>query len=147
MQLLLPTARVVAKKYGLDSPATAEDLFNPALNIELGTAYLKDQFAKFGRVEYVAIAYNAGPGRVGPWRATLPPEIDEFVEEIPFKETKAYVQGIIRNSAQYRRLYDDNGNFRSNVGTKPLRGEIDTKTREQFTAEFPEIQVDDTDGE
>ncbi len=147
MQLLLPTARVVAKKYGLDSPATAEDLFNPSLNIELGTAYMKDQFIKFGRVEYVAIAYNAGPGRVGPWRATLPPEIDEFVEEIPFKETKAYVQGIIRNSAQYRRLYDDNGNFRSNVGTKSLRGEIDTKTREQFTAEFPEIQVDDTDGE
>ena len=142
MQLLLPTARVVAKKYGLDSPATAEDLYNPTLNIELGTAYLKDQFAKFGRVEYVAIAYNAGPGRVGPWRATLPPEIDEFVEEIPFKETKAYVQGIIRNSAQYRRLYDDNGNFRPNVGTKPLRGEIDTKTREQLTAEFPELVVD-----
>jgi hypothetical protein len=73
----------------------------------------------------------------------LPAEIDEFVEAIPFKETKGYVQGIIRNSAQYRRLYDDNGNFRSNVGTRPLRGEIDAKPREQFTAEFPDIAVDD----
>ncbi len=81
------------------------------------------------------------------WKTAKAPEIDDFVEEIPFKETKKYVQGIIRNSAQYRRLYDDNANFRSNVGTKSLRGEIDTKTREQFTAEFPEIQVDDTDGE
>ena len=82
---------------------------------------MKDQFAKFGRIEYVAVAYNAGPGRVGQWRASLPAEIDEFVEAIPFKETKGYVQGVIRNTAQYRRLYDDNGNFRPNVGSKPLR--------------------------
>ncbi len=147
MQLLLPTARSVAKKYGLDSPASAEDLYQPALNIELGTAFLKDNFAKFGRVEYVAVAYNAGPGRVPQWQATLPAEMDEFVEAIPFKETKQYVQGIIRNSAQYRRLYDENGNFRSNVGTRPLRGEIDSKPREQFTAENPEVIVDGEGGE
>jgi hypothetical protein len=53
------------------------------------------------------------------------------------------VQGVIRNSAQYRRLYDDNGNFKSNVGTKPLRGEIDSKPREQFAQEFPEVILDD----
>ncbi|MCC6825701.1 MAG: transglycosylase SLT domain-containing protein [Acidobacteria bacterium] len=142
MQLLLPTARAVARKYGLDSPASAEDLYNPALNIELGTAYLKDQFDKFGRVEYVAVAYNAGPGRVPQWRASLPAEIDEFAENIPFKETKQYVQGIIRNTAQYRRLYDDNGNFRANVGTRPLRGEIDTLPSDQFTAQYPEVVLD-----
>jgi soluble lytic murein transglycosylase len=143
MQLLLPTARTVAKKYGTTVPSSGEDLYQPALNIELGTAYLRDQFDKFGRVEYVAVAYNAGPGRVPQWRATLPLEIDEFVEEIPFKETKGYVQGIIRNSAQYRRLYDENGNFRSNVGTRPLRGEIDSKPRDQLAAEFPEVVIDD----
>jgi len=144
MQLLLPTARTVARSYGASSiPTSGTDLYQPALNIELGTAYLKDQFAKFGRIEYVAVAYNAGPGRVPQWRATLPAEIDEFVEAIPFKETKGYVQGIIRNSAQYRRLYDDNGSFKPNVGTRPLRGEIDLKPRDQFTAEFPEVIVDD----
>ena len=148
MQLLLPTAKSVARKYGSSTvPSSPSELFQPALNIELGTAYMKDQFDKFGRFEYVGIAYNAGPGRVGPWRATLPAEMDEFVEAIPFKETKGYVQGIVRNSAQYRRLYDDNGNFKSNVGTKPLRGEIDSKPREQFTAEFPEVAVDDSAGE
>ena len=142
MQLLLPTARTVARKYGASMvPSSSEDLYQPALNIELGTAYIRDQFDKFGQVEYVAVAYNAGPNRVAPWRATLPPDIDEFVEAIPFKETKQYVQGIIRNSAQYRRLYDDSGSFKANVGTKPLRGEIDTKPPEQFTAENPDIVV------
>ena len=147
MQLLLPTAQSVARKYGASAvPRSPSELFQPDLNIELGTAYMKDQFAKFGRVEYVAIAYNAGPGRVAPWRATLPSEMDEFVEEIPFKETKQYVQGIIRNSAQYRRLYDDNGVFRSNVGTRPLRGEIDSKPLDQLLAENPELKVE-TGGE
>ncbi len=142
MQLLLPTARAVARKYGTASPSSVSDLFQPAMNIELGTAYMRDQLDKFGRLEYMAVAYNAGPGRVAPWRASLPMEMDEFVEAIPFKETKGYVQGVIRNSAQYRRLYDENGNFKPNVGTRPLRGEIDSKPSEQFTAEFPEITVD-----
>ncbi len=143
MQLLIPTARATAKKYGNSAVITGESLFQPALNIELGTAYMRDQLDKFGRIEYMAVAYNAGPGRVPQWRATLPYEMDEFVEEIPFRETKGYVQGVIRNSAQYRRLYDENGNFKPNVGTKPLRGEIDSKTREQFAQEFPEIVLDD----
>ncbi|MBV9216095.1 MAG: transglycosylase SLT domain-containing protein [Acidobacteria bacterium] len=148
MQLLLPTARTVAKKYNSSSmPSSPADLYNPPLNIELGTAFLRDQLDKFGRIEYVAIAYNAGPGRVAPWRASLPPEMDEFVEAIPFKETKAYVQGVIRNSAQYRRLYDENGNFKPNVGSRPLRGEIDSKSRDDLTATFPDLVVDDNSGE
>lgn len=142
MQLLIPTARATARKYGSAATISIDSLFQPAVNIELGTAYMRDQFDKFGRIEYVAVAYNAGPGRVNPWRASLPIEIDEFVEAIPFKETKGYVQGVIRNSAQYRRLYDENGNFKANVGTRALRGEIDSKTREEFSAEFPEIELD-----
>ncbi len=144
MQLLIPTAKATARKYGSTAEITGESLFQPALNIELGTAYMRDQLDKFGRIEYVAAAYNAGPARVPQWRATLPPEMDEFVEEIPFRETKAYVQGVIRNSAQYRRLYDENGKFKPNVGTKPLRGEIDSKPREQFAQEFPEVVLDET---
>lgn len=147
MQLLLPTARSMARKYGGAAPSSKQDLFAPPLNIELGTAYMKDQLAKFGRIEYMAVAYNAGPGRVPQWRATLPPEMDEFVEAIPFKETRGYVQGVIRNTAQYRRLYDENGNWRANVGTRPLRGEIDSKPREQFVAEFPEVVINERSGE
>lgn len=142
MQLLVPTARLMARKYGTEANITGESLFLPALNIELGTAYMRDQFDKFGRIEYVAAAYNAGPGRIPGWQANLPLEMDEFVEAIPFKETRGYVQGVIRNAAQYRRLYDANGKFKPNVGTRPLRGEIDSKPREQFAAENPEIVID-----
>ena len=148
MQLLVPTAQSVAKKYvSKTSMVTAAALYQPPLNIELGTAYFRDQLDKFGRIEFVAMAYNAGPGRVPQWRAILPPEMDDFVEAIPFKETRLYVQGIIRNTAQYRRLYDENGTFKPNVGSRPLRGEIDSKPREQFIAENPEIVVDDTGSE
>jgi soluble lytic murein transglycosylase len=143
MQLLIPTARMMARKDGLEINVTGESLFQPAVNIQLGTAYMREQLDKFGKIEYVAAAYNAGPGRVPPWRATLPYEMDEFVEAIPFKETRGYVQGVIRNSAQYRRLYDDNGNFKANVGTKPLRGEIDSKPNEQLAREYPELKLDE----
>ncbi|MGI8787260.1 MAG: transglycosylase SLT domain-containing protein [Pyrinomonadaceae bacterium] len=144
MQLLVPTARTIARKYNsTTTDISADTLFQPALNIELGTAYIRDQFDKFGRIEFVAVAYNAGPGRVPQWQASLPPEMDEFVEAIPFRETKGYVQGVIRNSAQYRRLYDENGNFKREVGAKPLRGEIDSKPREQFAREFPDVLLEE----
>lgn len=143
MQLLVPTARSMARKYGVDTggPIYGSTLYDPALNIELGTAYMREQFDKYGRVEYVAAAYNAGPGRLVRWRKTLPLEIDEFVEEIPFRETRGYVQGIIRNSAQYRRLYDLDGNFKPNVGQRPLRGQIDALPPEQVARELPEVRL------
>jgi soluble lytic murein transglycosylase len=143
MQLLIPTAQMMARKNGVTARiASPSDLFDPALNIELGTAYMREQLDKYGRIEYMAVAYNAGPGRVVSWRRTLPIEMDEFVEAIPFRETKGYVQGVIRNSAQYRRLYDENGNFKPNVGTKPVRAAIDTKTKDELSKEFPEIVVE-----
>ena len=93
---------------------------------------MREQLNKYGRIEYMSVAYNAGPGRVVRWRKELPLQMDEFVEEIPFNETRGYVKGVIRNSAQYRRLYDISGKFKSNVGTKPLRGQIDSVSAEQF---------------
>lgn len=126
MQLLVPTGTSLARKYGIDRTITVESLFEPRLNIQLGTAYMRDQFDKFGRIEYVAVAYNAGPGRVPQWRATLPLEIDEFAEAIPFKETRGYVQGVVRNTLQYERLYDDNGQFLPIVGTRPVHPSTDT---------------------
>ncbi|HZE73622.1 MAG TPA: transglycosylase SLT domain-containing protein [Pyrinomonadaceae bacterium] len=122
MQVLVPTGRLTAKKYGVDRAITAESLYEPRLNIQLGTAYLRDQIDKFGRIEYVAAAYNAGPLRVPQWRASLPAEIDEWVEAIPFKETRGYVQGVVRNRLQYQRLYDLNGKFRPEVGTRAVVG-------------------------
>ncbi len=121
MQLLVPTAKLTARKYGATSQEiTVESLYQPRLNIQLGTAYLKDQMDKFGRIEYVAAAYNAGPGRAVQWKASLPHEIDEWAEAVPFKETRGYVQGVVRNRLQYQRLYDDKGNFRPEVGSRAV---------------------------
>ncbi|MEP6919560.1 MAG: transglycosylase SLT domain-containing protein [bacterium] len=123
MQVLVPTATLTAKKYGVDRAITAEALYEPRLNIQLGTAYLRDQMDKFGKIEYVAAAYNAGPLRAVQWRASLPLELDEWAEAVPFKETRGYIQGVVRNRLQYARLYDADGRFRSNVGTRSVTGD------------------------
>jgi len=120
MQVLVPTGRLTARKYGMTQEITAESLYNPRLNIQLGTAYLRDQIDKFGRIEYVAAAYNAGPLRAAAWSTSLPSEIDEWAEAVPFKETRGYVQGVVRNRLQYERLYDERGNFRPEVGTRAV---------------------------
>jgi soluble lytic murein transglycosylase len=120
MQVLVPTGRLTAKKYGVDRAITADSLYEPRLNIQLGTAYLRDQVDKFGRIEYVAAAYNAGPMRVPQWRASLPAEMDEWAEAVPFKETRLYIQGVVRNRLQYERLYDKNGKFRPEVGSRAV---------------------------
>jgi len=120
MQVLVPTGRLTARKYGVSREITAESLYEPRLNIQLGTAYLKDQIDKFGRIEYVAAAYNAGPNRAVQWKASLPFEIDEWAEAVPFKETRGYVQGVVRNRLQYLRLYDDKGIFRPEVGSRAV---------------------------
>ncbi|HYO90496.1 MAG TPA: lytic transglycosylase domain-containing protein, partial [Pyrinomonadaceae bacterium] len=123
MQLLVPTGAAMARKNGISETVTEQSLYQPRLNIQLGTSYMREQFDKFGRIEYVAVAYNAGPGRVPQWRATLPLEIDEFAEAIPFKETRGYVQGVVRNTLQYERLYDDNGQFRAEVGANAINAQ------------------------
>jgi len=115
MQLLPYVGRDVARKTGNGS-ITANDLFNPVLNIQLGTAYVKELMDGFSRFEYVAAAYNGGPTRVRRWIRDLPSnEIEEWVESIPLSETRLYVQGVYRNARQYQRLYDEQGKFRSSV--------------------------------
>ena len=109
-------------------PTSVNELYEPTLNIKLGTAYLRDQLDRFGRIEYVAAAYNAGPGRAERWIAELPQELDEWAEAVPFKETRGYVQGVVRNTMQYRRLYDEDGHFRAEVGTRAVRADANAKT-------------------
>jgi soluble lytic murein transglycosylase len=129
MQLLVPTARMMARVSGAEGPVTAESLLSdPRLNIRLGTSYMREQLDRYGKLEYLAAAYNAGPGRVVQWRASLPLQMDEWTEAIPFRETRGYVQGVVRNMLQYRRLYDEQGRFRPEVGTRAPRRDISQAT-------------------
>ena len=137
MQLLVPTGMLTAKKYGVDRAVSEQSLYEPRLNIQLGTAYLREQMDKFGRIEYVAAAYNAGPMRAVQWRASLPAEMDEWAEAVPFKETRGYVQGVVRNRMQYERLYDENGKFRATVGTRAV-------TRQPVPGSSPEVSPEDS---
>ena len=127
MQVIIPTGVLTAKKYGVSRTITEEALYEPRLNVQLGTAYLRDQIDKFGRIEYVAAAYNAGPHRVVQWRS-LAADIDEWAEAVPFKETRGYIQGVVRNRLQYQRLYDAQGKFRPEVGSRAVTKQAATST-------------------
>jgi soluble lytic murein transglycosylase len=105
MQLLPVTGKMMAKSVGMKHYNTAT-LLTPNVNIELGTRYFRDMTDKLGMVEYALAAYNAGSDRVEDWRDTGHyRDIQEFVESIPFFQTRDYVQSIVRNAAIYRRLY------------------------------------------
>ncbi len=103
MQLLPSVGKQMAREEGLGN-IEPRQLLDPLLNIRLGVRYLRETMEKFGRVpEYALAAYNAGDNRVTDWQANGPYQgIDEFVESIPFTETREYVQGILRNQDIYK---------------------------------------------
>lgn len=106
MQLLPRTGKGEAKKEGLSHYST-DALLNPTTNIELGTRYFRQMVDEFGgQVEYALAAYNAGAERVQDWRAAGNyRDVEEFVESIPFTETREYVQAIVRNAEVYKKVY------------------------------------------
>lgn len=105
MQLLPSVGRTMAREEGLRHFRT-DQLLNPSTNILLGTHYLKQTLDKFGgKPEYAFAAYNAGDNRVTDWQSMGNYHgMDEFVESIPFTETREYVQAILRNEQFYREL-------------------------------------------
>jgi soluble lytic murein transglycosylase len=105
MQLLPSVGRSLAREEGISHFETYQ-LLNPETNIRLGTRNLRHLIDHFGGVqEYALAAYNAGEERVSDWQAAGPYSgIDEFVESIPFTQTRDYVQGILRNEDIYRAI-------------------------------------------
>ena len=105
MQLLPGTGKKVAKEEKLRH-FSANQLFTPGVNLQLGTRYFRTMVDKFGSFEYALAAYNAGSDRVEDWlSAGNYRDPQEFVESIPFTETREYVQAILRNASVYRQLY------------------------------------------
>lgn len=106
MQLMPQTARNLAKLAD-QKDFKVEDLVDPSTNIALGTQYLARLGRQFhGNLSLVAAAYNAGPHRVQGWLVTFGHlETDEFIEHIPFVETRNYVKKVLLNNSSYRMIY------------------------------------------
>jgi soluble lytic murein transglycosylase len=105
MQLLPKVGKGVAKQEKLKH-FSAQQLFTPAVNMQLGTKYFRTMVDKFGAFEYALAAYNAGSDRVQDWMGQGKyRDVPEFVESIPFTETREYVQAIVRNANVYKQLY------------------------------------------
>jgi len=105
MQLLPAAGKQIAHEEGI-SGFQSFQLFNPEINIRLGTRYMRKTIDHFGGVvEYALAAYNAGDSRVVDWQSAGPYSgMDEFVESIPFTETREYVESILRNREMYRAI-------------------------------------------
>jgi soluble lytic murein transglycosylase len=105
MQLLPMVGKTIAKQEKIKHFKPTQ-LFIPGINLELGTRYFRAMVDKFGAFEYALAAYNAGSDRVQDWLGQGKyRDPQEFVESIPFTETREYVQAILRNANVYRQLY------------------------------------------
>ncbi|MEM6583915.1 MAG: transglycosylase SLT domain-containing protein [Pseudomonadota bacterium] len=112
MQLMPATGREVASRLG--APSSTARLYDVEHNVQLGSAYYRQLLDRFGgnRV-YALAAYNAGPHRVDRWRSK-PGEgvaVDVWIDTIPFKETREYVQAVLAYNVVFQYLMGDTRNM------------------------------------
>ena len=105
MQLMPDTARPMVLRRGLALGA-GELLEEPRLNLELGAEFLGKLLREFGDPRLAVAAYNAGPVRVREWwQARRSDDLEAFVEQIPFDETRYFVKRVLVSWEEYRRIY------------------------------------------
>lgn len=103
MQLMYATAEEIAES--IDLELTEENIFEPEINIQLGTKYISKLLEKYECIEVALAAYNAGSGNVDKWikNGTIKSDGSD-IENIPYKETNAYVRKIMRDYKIYKEL-------------------------------------------
>lgn len=108
MQLLPSVGKALARKQGIKG-FTTSSLLNPSTNLQLGTYNLRLVLDRYsGQVEYALASYNAGDVPIRQWMNSGEyKDIAEYVESIPYTETREYVQAILRNQQIYRSLYGE----------------------------------------
>jgi soluble lytic murein transglycosylase len=108
MQLIPDTGRKTAKELGIND-YSKKKLYDPETNIRLGSYYFKKVLDEFdGNVFFALGGYNAGPHRIYEWQKRFPGlNIDEFVEEIPFRETRNYIRRVLRSYGAYKSIYGE----------------------------------------
>ena len=104
MQIMPKTAELIARELGADYSGSRE-LFTPELNTRFGAWYLGYLSKKFGSDLVLTIAgYNAGPVAASKWVCPKPMDADEFIETIPYLETRNYVKRVLNSYARFTRL-------------------------------------------
>ncbi|MBP5467452.1 MAG: lytic transglycosylase domain-containing protein [Clostridia bacterium] len=104
MQITVSTANYIAERLGFSD----YDLFDAETNLEFGCYYMKYLITKFNYIDTALVAYNAGEGKVYEWLSDSKYSIDgRTLREIPYKESKEYVQKIYKTSLKYKKLYGD----------------------------------------
>jgi soluble lytic murein transglycosylase len=101
MQMVPATASAVARRWHLSAPGR-DDLFDPKIALPLGAAYLRELLDRYG--EQVALslaAYDAGPAAVARWLPRKPMDAAVWIENIPYNETRGYVQHIVEHIVAY----------------------------------------------
>lgn len=112
MQLMPYTANDVAKKLGMTTYKSVNQLLDPSTNIQMGTYYLNSVYTTFGNNRILAAAaYNAGPHRVNTWLNNSAGRLDAvaFVESIPFTETRGYVKNVLSYDVFYHHFLKQKG--------------------------------------
>lgn len=106
MQLMPATAKEVSRSLKLKNVKRA-DYAKPDTNIQLGSAYLSQMLNRFnGNYIKATAAYNAGPGRIAQWAPSRTLAADQWVESIPFDETRKYVKAVLAYTTIYDHLLD-----------------------------------------
>ncbi len=109
MQVLPATARGVAKRLGIKGHRTS-DLFIPEKNALIGAGYLSHMLKRFkGNYAKATASYNAGPHRIPRWTPDHPITAPQWIESIPFKETRNYVRAVM----SYTTIYDHKLNYKN----------------------------------
>ena len=108
MQIMPETGRALYANSKNKGPFTAEILFNPEINIQLGVQYIDQLNKRFKKNKtHILISYNAGPHNLKKWlkRFSRLDDPDVFIESIPYPETRKYVKKVLRNYGIYQFLY------------------------------------------
>ena len=117
MQIMPSTGRFIARKIGRDLNDKRE-LLDPDMNIEMGSWYLGHLARRFDNDIVLTVAsYNAGPSAVSRWTETLPVELDEFIESIPYPETRRYAKKVLKSYGEFLRI---DGVNPSGLFTRPV---------------------------
>jgi soluble lytic murein transglycosylase len=97
MQMVPATASAVARRWHLAAPGR-DGLFDPAIAVPLGAAYLRELLDRYGEQLAVSLAaYNAGPAAAARWLPSSQMDAAVWIENIPYNETRAYVQHILEH--------------------------------------------------